>query len=175
MKLSPRRGVTFESKLDMTPLIDCIFQLILFLVLTSQITIQAEEVELPFALEGKEADKEGQALDEVPPLLINVVRVKSRPGEEGERLGEIVFNGIRLGNSQEKLQKELKREVDYDASPLGRGRGFEPGPGGRPLSKLSVLVRADKGVRSEYIRTIFMACQAVGIYRVRVSTTTPQP
>jgi biopolymer transport protein ExbD len=174
MKIGPKGGVNFESKLDMTPLIDCIFQLILFLVLTSQITIQAEEVELPFALEGKEPDKEGKA-EEVPPLIINVVRVKSRPGEEGERLGEIVYSGLRFGNSEEKLKKELKKEVDFDASPLGKGRGFEAGPGGRPLSKLSVLVRADKGVRSEYIRTIFMACQAVGIYRVRVSTTSPQP
>lgn len=53
MKLQRGSGVNFESKMDMTPLIDCIFQLILFLVLTSQINVQTEEVELPFALEGR--------------------------------------------------------------------------------------------------------------------------
>lgn len=174
MKAARKGAFTFESKLDMTPLIDCIFQLILFLVLTSQITIQAEEVELPFALEGKDPKEEGK-VEEVPPLIVNVVRLPTKGSQEGERLGEIVYNGLRFGNSEEKLKKELQKEVDWDASPQGRNRGFEVGPGGRSLSKLSVLVRADKGVRSEYIRTIFMACQGVGIYRVRVSSTTPTP
>jgi biopolymer transport protein ExbD len=173
-----RRHTTpsFDTKLDMTPLIDCIFQLILFLVLTSQITIQAEDVELPFALEGEEADKV-EDKDEVPPLLVNVVRVPNKSGTpEGRRAGEIVFSGKRLGSderqAEDALKKELEREVRYDAE--GRGRGYEAGPGGKPLSKLSVLVRSDKGVRASYVRAIFMACQAVGIYKVRVSTTLPQ-
>jgi biopolymer transport protein ExbD len=154
--------------MDMTPLIDCIFQLILFLVLTSQISIQAEEVDLPFALEGKEADK---IKDEVPPLILNVVvDRKATPGEE--RKGMIVFNGNDYGNDQQKLVKELRQEVVYDATEIGRNRGYEVGPG-RNLSKLSALVRADKSVRAEYIRTIFMACQEVGIWRVRVSSTLP--
>ena len=116
-----RRHATpsFDTKLDMTPLIDCIFQLILFLVLTSQITIQAEDVELPFALEGEEADKV-EDKDEVPPLLVNVVRVPNRSGTpEGRRAGEIVYGGKRLGSderqAEEALQKELEREVRYDA------------------------------------------------------------
>jgi biopolymer transport protein ExbD len=174
-------SASFESKLDLTPLIDCIFQLILFLVLTSQITVQAEEVELPFALEGKEIGEDKQ---EVPPLIVNVVRV-DKPGEE--RFGRIVFGGrvyedddARKPNpltAQQKLGMELKKEAEYDAAPrpMGRGRGWEAGPGGRSLSKLSVIVRADKGVRSEYIRTVFMSCQEAAIYRIKVSSTMPTP
>ena len=162
---------SFESKIDLTPLIDCIFQLILFLVLTSQITVQAEEVALPFALEGKPED-EIRGGDRAP-LLINVVLDPRKP----DRQGQIVFNGQLLGNDQAKLKALLQKEVIWDAEPppLGLDRGYEPGPGNISLSKLTVLVRADKDVRAEYIRTIFMACQEVGIYRVRVSSTTPQP
>ena len=162
-------GMNFESKMDMTPLIDCIFQLILFLVLTSQITLQAEDVDLPFALEGRDTAK---VREDVPPLIINIVRkTLGTPEERAQRSGEIVYNGLRL--DQKKLVAELRKEVLFDAE-TGHHRGYEPGPGGKQLSKLSVLVRADKGVRSEYVRTIFMACQEVGIYRVRVSSTHPE-
>ena len=153
----------------MTPLIDCIFQLILFLVLTSQITIQAEDVALPFALEGKDVSK---IREDVPPLIVNVVRkTLGTPEERAKRAGEIVYNGMRL--DQKKLVAEFTKEVIFDAV-SGRKRGYETGPAGKPLSKLSVLIRADRDVRSEYIRTIFMACQEVGIYKVRVSSTPPQ-
>jgi hypothetical protein len=173
MKFEKSSSGSFESKMDMTPLIDCIFQLILFLVLTSQINVQLEEVDLPFALEGKEADK---VKEEVAPIIINVKRVKAdTPAQVGERKGDILYQGIRFGNDGKKLAQELRREVAFDAGPQGRNRGMEAGPGGRPLSKLSVLVRADKGVRGEYLRTIFLACQEAAIYRIRFSSTTPTP
>lgn len=162
---------SFESKMDLTPLIDCIFQLILFLVLTSQITVQAEEVELPFALEGKEQDELGEG--ERAPLLVNVVLDRRKP----DRAGQIVFAGKQFDNNEKALADELLKEVRYDAEPppRGLGRGYEIASGGNQLSKLIVLVRADRNVRAEYVRTVFMACQKVGIYKIRVSSTTPQP
>lgn len=164
----------FETKMDMTPLIDCIFQLILFLVLTTQITVQAEMVDLPFALEGVDPDK---VREEVPPVLVNVVLVKKDERGPHEGRGEIICGGQRLGNDVKALAAILRKEVIRDAEPppRGLGRGYEPGPGGRQLSKLAVIVRADREVRGEYIRTVFSACGEVGIYRVRVSSTMPQP
>ncbi len=163
-----------ETKMDMTPLIDCIFQLILFLVLTTQITVQAEDVTLPFALEGVDPDK---VREEVPPVLVNVVLAKGREGEPQGGRGEIVCGGRRLGNDVKALAAVLRQEVIRDAEPppRGKGRGYEPGPGGRQLSKLAVIVRADQNVRGEYIRTVFSACGEVGIYRIRVSSTLPSP
>ncbi|MGQ9589683.1 MAG: ExbD/TolR family protein [Planctomycetota bacterium] len=163
----------FGTKMDMTPLIDCIFQLILFLVLTTQITIQVEDVTLPFALEGLDPDK---VKEEVPPVLVNVVLKKRDPSDTGPRRAEIVYAGERLGNDRRAVSARLRREVEQDAEPppRGKGRGYEPGPGGRSLSKLALIIRADKDVPSEYIRTVFEACGDVGIYRVRVSSTVPQ-
>jgi len=160
---------SFESKLDLTPLIDCIFQLILFLVLTSQITLQVADVDLPFALEGKEAHA---AELEVPPLVVNVVR--QPPKGPSDRTGAIVYNGRPL--SPRSLTAELKKEANYDASPRpeGRGRGWEEGQGGKKLSRLSVLVRADRGVKSEHVRSVFEACIEAGIYKLKVSTIQPE-
>ena len=157
-----------ENKVDMTPLIDIIFQLILFLVLTSQITLQTEDVDLPFALEGKEI-KPGA--EEVAPLIVNIVRFAIASAEEGARAGSIVFGGNKL--DKKALTKELKKEASYDASPTGRGRGWEP-MGHLKLSKLSVLVRADKGVRAEYLREVWQACMDAGIYKVKLSTVQPE-
>ncbi len=162
-------GDNFESKMDMTPLIDIIFQLILFLVLTSQITIQLEDVDLPFALEGKES-KPGEG--EVPPLLVNVVR-DSTPEKKGERSARIVYEGNPVDGKQ--LANELRKEAARDANPRprGRGRGYEPGPGGKQLSKLAVLLRADKGVNAQYLRTVFEACMEAGIWRLKFSVVQP--
>ncbi len=170
MKLKKSNEDSFEQKMDMTPLIDCIFQLILFLVLTSQITIQTEDVDLPFALEGKEA-KPGES--EVPPLIVNVVRERM-PEKKGQRMGYIVYGGNRVDGK--KLAQELKREAAYAAGPKpgGRGRGYDTaGAGGVNLSKLAVLVRADRGVQSQYIRTVFESCMQAGIWRLKVSTVQP--
>lgn len=171
MKLSKSsEGQNFESKMDMTPLIDCIFQLILFLVLTSQIAIQTEDVDLPFALEAKES-KPGE--NEVPPLIVNVVRDR-QPAKKGERSGLIRYGGNTY--TVKRLTEELQREAAYDAQPRpqGRGRGWEPGPGGKNLSKLSVLLRADKGVKAEYIRHVFEACMSAGIWRLKVAAVLPE-
>jgi len=168
LRSSGQSGGKVENKVDMTPLIDIIFQLILFLVLTSQITVKMEDVDLPFALEGKEV-KPGA--EEVAPLIVNIVRY-ALASAEGERAGSIVFDGNKL--DKKGLTAELQKEARYDASESGRNRGWEPLPGGRRLSKLSVLVRADRGVRAEYLREVWQACMDAGIYKVKMSTVQPE-
>jgi biopolymer transport protein ExbD len=168
LRRSGQSGANVENKVDMTPLIDIIFQLILFLVLTSQITVQTEDVDLPFALEGKESPPPGA--EDSTPLIVNVVRY-ALSSDEGPRSGSIVFEGHKL--DKKSLTAKLKQHVRHDASPTGRGRGYEAF-GSKDLSKLSVLVRADKGVRGEYLRAVWQACMDAGIYKVKVSTVQPE-
>lgn len=164
-----RGGVSFESRLDLTPLIDCIFQLILFLVLTTQITLRSEDVKLPVAIEGKEAALEGE---DVPPLVVSVVRDQT-PGKSGSRAGLIVYNG--QPHDASKLEAELLKEARYDAVPRpeGRGRGWEKGAGDQKLSRLSVLVRADRDVEARYLHDVFESCQKAGIYRLKAAIVQP--
>jgi len=108
----------------------------------------------------------------VPPLVVEVVR-DQEPAKEGERTGRIVYAGRPLEGTQ--LSDVLKREAAYDAAPLpnGRGRGFEKGSDGASLSRLSVLVRADRGVRSGYVGQVFESCMHAGIWKLKVSTVEP--
>ncbi len=159
--------------IDMTPLIDIVFLLILFFILTTQITVQIEEVALPVALEGEEQETSNPNV--VQPLLISVVRdPQGLAKNRGERAGLLRFNGDTL--TEKELTEKLRREAVYDAAPRprGRGRGYETSPGGQKLSKLSVRVRSDRGVRAEFTRHIFQACAQAGIYKIKVSTVNPE-
>ena len=149
--------------MDMTPMIDCVFLLIMFFILTTQITVNIEDVVLPFSKEGK--PETGEETGEI--MLILNVR-KNRDGERDQRLGEIVYKGKVFDTKQ--LLQMLKAEADYDASPEGRGRDWEPGPNGIKLSQLEILIRYDRSVKSEYLRTIFEQCQKAGIYKLKLAT-----
>lgn len=151
-----------KCEIEMTPLIDCVFLLILFFLLTTKMTVDIEEVELPFAMDAAEAKKQP---DVVPPLVINVVR----KGAE-DRAGVIRFGGTDVTPAE--LLKNLRAEANFDAE--HRGRGWEKSPGGENLSKVEVLLRADKGVRSEYTRQVFDACAKARIYKIQVGSLEPQ-
>ncbi len=164
MKKRKRSDENFETKMEMTPMIDCVFLLIMFFILTTQITVNIEDVVLPFSREGKQdAEKD---TGEVTLLILNVR--KNRDGERDQRLGEIVFKGKTYDPKQ--LLQMLKDEAEYDASPQGRGRDWEPGPNGSKLSQLEILIRYDRSVKSEYLRTIFEQCQKAGIYKLKLAT-----
>lgn len=168
-----RHEADFETKMDMTPLIDCVFLLIMFFILTTQITVNIEELTLPFSLEGK-PQKPGAS--EARMLILNVRRkATDSDRDKVERRGEVVFGGRVL--SGPALLSNLKKEVERDAAPKsegGGGRPYEPGPNGINLSQLEILIRYDRDVRSEYLREIFEECQKVGIYKLKLATSQPQ-
>ena len=169
MKKRKRKDHDFDTKMDLTPMIDCVFLLIMFFILTTQITVNIEEVTLPFSLEGK---PEKQANTDTVVLILNVrqSQVKGAP----PRSGELISQGGEPLNIK-TLRAMLEEEVAYDAGtpPRGRGRTKEVGPNNVQLSQLEILIRYDKHVKSEYLRTIFEQCQKVGVYKLKLATTQP--
>jgi biopolymer transport protein ExbD len=168
MKKRKSSDRNFDTKMDLTPMIDCVFLLIMFFILTTQITVNIEEVTLPFALEGKPEKRNNT--DTV--MLIMNVRQSQSP-EAAARAGEIVYRGKVLNTKT--LRAMLDEEVAYDAAlpPRGRGRAKEVGPNNVQLSQLEILIRYDKHVKSEYLRNIFEQCQKAGVYKLKLATTQP--
>ena len=112
MKKRKRSDDNFETKMEMTPMIDCVFLLIMFFILTTQITVNIEDVVLPFSREGKQDEEK----DTGETMLILNVR-KNRDGERDQRLGEVVYKGKVYDTKQ--LGQMLKAEAEYDAK-IGR-------------------------------------------------------
>jgi biopolymer transport protein ExbD len=156
----------FSDKMDMTPLIDCVFLLIMFFVLTSQITVNVENVSLPFGTEGQ-AEKPGTG-DTV--IVLNVQLVP-QPKMRGD--ASIILEGAKMTTAM--LRERLQEQVNYDMSPTGRQRAPEIAADGTKLSQVKVRVRIDKQARAEYLREIFSVCAEVTpkIYRIEVSIEHP--
>ena len=154
-----KNSKNFETKMDMTPLIDCVFLLIMFFILTTEITVQLEDVTLPYGLEGKQqVEGQNETL-----LVVNVI-LKNKDGGD-PREGEILFNADK--HDLESLTRILKEEARLDP------RARERRSSGQPLSQLELLIRADKDVHSVYLRTIFTACSQAGIYKIKLSSVPP--
>lgn len=160
-----------DEKMDMTPLIDCVFLLIMFFILTTEITMKAADVELPFALEGKVIDQ--GATGDIS-VVVEVVWDREKNKSDPKGFATIQAEGETL--DFEGLKALLQKNVEYDKLPPPRGRGRAPEvlPNGKELSQLKVRIRADRRVRSEYLREIFTACSLTGIYKIELSSTEPR-
>ena len=102
MKKRKRTTHDYDKKMDLTPMIDCVFLLIMFFILTTQITVNIEEVTLPFALEGKPEKRDNT--DAV--MLIMNVR-KSQADDAPPRSGEVVYQGKVLNTKTLRTMLDL--------------------------------------------------------------------
>jgi biopolymer transport protein ExbD len=114
MRLAKRRPVT--AGINMTPMIDVTFQLIIFFLLSSHLAQQETQLELdlPTAASGRQAID-----DERPRLSINVsadgsVMLGSTATEPQEMSGRLRIERDRLGGDLE-IRIRADRAVPYDA------------------------------------------------------------
>ncbi len=143
-----------EANIDMTPMIDLTFLLVMFFVLTSSFSPKLEEVQLPIALEAAKSNPD----DVKDGVLIINVRMK----KDADRSGEIVMNGQTYTPVQ--LEKALKFEADLKKQEKGWTDKW---------SRLNVRVRADEAVRAELLREVFFACSKAGLWKVKLSAEKP--
>ena len=152
-----------DAKLNMTPMIDITFLLVVFFMLTIDLsTKEFLPVELPFATEGHE-DKEDPEED-VKRFVINLT---------GD--GLVNFKGMEFSLSSEDpgeaddalqaLKDALRRMHD------GQATWIEPDG----ASKVPVMVHADWGAKWKYVQWIMQACAdpAIKIYKIQFAVKKP--
>jgi biopolymer transport protein ExbD len=146
-----------DAKLNMTPMIDMTFLLVVFFMLT--IDLSSKEyipVELPFASEGVE-DKEPPP-GEVKRLVINLM---------GD--GKVGFKGnwFDLASEDPRAQDTAIQSLKQVLLDLVREAGRDARePDG--ASKIPVLVHADLNAKWQYVQWVMQACadQHVKIYKI---------
>lgn len=134
-----------NAPMDMTPMIDCVFLLIIFFMcVTEMAQIEVEQLTLPkanMAVEDEKVPKDRQ--------VINVTY--SIVGDEV--LSNIIIRKVPY-NNQDELVRFLK------------SRAEEAGRNEKGVSRLTVKIRADGKVAYQQVQRVMVACMKAGISNI---------
>jgi biopolymer transport protein ExbD len=143
-----RSRQTFSADPDMTPMIDCTFQLCIFFLLTLNFSTdeQNELIRLP----ASEITKPVEGALEMP---ITVQVLSS---------GLVLFGGDQMRPSE--LQDPLRRERDMIKHVLHRD-----------LAKATIVIRADRNVATGKVQEAIRVCQQTGFEKFVLRAKWDQP
>jgi biopolymer transport protein ExbD len=149
-----------EAEIDMTPMIDVTFLLIVFFMVVSDMSaLDIAELTLPFASEAAVTKVEN--IEENPMLIINVIK---------DGTVKIAGQDFTTKSESEGGLTSLKEYLKIEAEAAAR----EPAPADNPglrASKLRVLIRGDRDTPFKNIQSVFDACQKNGIYKTSLGAT----
>ena len=133
-----RSRISFSSDPDLTPLIDCTFQLIIFFLLTLNFSSdeQSELIKLP----SSELAKPTEGALETP-ITIQILSS-----------GKVLFGGDRM--TTEALKAPLRRERDAIRNVLGRN-----------VKNATIVIRADRDVSTGIVQEVIRLCQEADFER----------
>lgn len=164
-KIRERDVEETDIDMNMTPMIDIVFQMILFFIIITDFTKQEIALlELPWSTVGIEDDGEDKER-----VIINITA--PQPESEAELQG--------MGAQKVKnLDRILIRGRTYDFESLAKtlrdyGPKYYPEPDNKQLSRYSVLIRCDGLQAFDYVKAILQICaqQEVAIYKIEIATS----
>lgn len=160
---------------NLIPMIDIMFLLLLFFMLGADMTQrELEDVELPKADMVKEEDKnkvEGEVR-----VNVNIfhTHTSSTAGCPEHTSGGICRNldhwAIAIRANEYTLQTIAAALKEYAEISL---EDPDPAAGGKRLSKVEVMIRADKKAPYGYIQRVIESCGGAGLYKIAVSAARP--
>ncbi|MBN2292732.1 MAG: biopolymer transporter ExbD [Pirellulales bacterium] len=129
---------------NMTPMIDIVFLLIIFFLVSSHLARQETQLELdlPAAASGRRAEDD----DRTRRVIVNVLAQPGSTGENNGNGGRIMVGGRVLG------ENELQKVIEFE-------RRHADGP-------LEVRIRSDRQVPYGRVEPIMVACAKAGVWNV---------
>jgi len=161
---------------NLIPMIDIMFLLLLFFMLGADMTQrELEDVELPLADMVKEEDPnkvEGDVR-----VNVNVFHTHTSSGftcpthSTGGICRDLDHWAIAIRSNEYTLQTIAAALKEYAELSL---EDPDPANGGKRLSKVEVMIRADKKAPYSYIQRVIESCGGVGLYKIAVSAARPE-
>lgn len=146
-----RKSLDHETAMNMTPMIDVVFLLIIFFMIVTDLSQQElEDLVLP------EADMAQK--DENPPEKRFVININ--------RNGEYIVRRRNHGTVKECLDL-IAHQLAFETKFSPRDRGG--------CSKLPVLIRADRATTFEEVQRIMQTCGLEGIHIDRIELACSKP
>jgi len=145
-----------ESKMDMTPMIDCVFNLVIFFMLVTDLN-KKDIVDLTLPLAHMSQQDKNEEKDDR--IILNI-------GDEGK----ILYKGEAI--SLDHLGKELEHWKGIFAERM-RAKGEDPEEtlaGGGKASKLYVLLRADRNVPWQHVQWLMTIMAEHKLYKLQFAT-----
>jgi biopolymer transport protein ExbD len=150
------KDVEGGAEMDMTPMIDITFQLIVFFLVANDLTRkEVEELKLPQAIYGQE-DK---ATEKDLRVIINILKPENTA--DPPKIPQVKVKG------KEYDLKDLTRYMRSMADLEREGEGV-----GAP-SAIYVLIRADKETPWQHVQYVMQVCAepTIAIYKMQFATT----
>jgi len=145
--------------LNMTPMIDVVFNLVIFFLIVTDLTQkELENLTLPLA----EKAKEDKGIEEEERVIINIVEKEKEPGQY-----QAIVKKQPLNHEQLKAYLRLR---------AGSAREDEAAsPGLTPPYKIFVLIRADRSTPWQQVQWIMQDCAdpEVCIWKLQFATRDP--
>ncbi len=145
--MARKKQVDYEMKMNMTPMIDVVFNLIIFFMIVTDLTQQElEDLVLPKA---DQAQKDENPEDKR--MIINI-----------NRKGDYIVRRHNRGcvdDAINEIRKHLAAQV----------QGFDREPDG--ASKQAILIRADSDTEFKYIQKVMQICgeEGIKIYKIELA------
>jgi len=144
-----------SAAMDMTPMIDVVFNLVIFFMLVTDIN-QKDLAELTLPVARMAAEDKGNDPDDR--LIINV-----------DRNGQLLVRG--RATSLEELGTILERAKDsYEKRMAAVGKSGIDLINGQKASKLYVLLRADKNTPWQHVQYIMTVMAEAKLYKLQFAT-----
>ena len=143
-----KRAKSNKREIDMTPMIDCVFLLLIFFLVATQIKESETQVRLKLP---KSVEALIQEIDKPMPITVNIV-AKER-GETGIGLRPFWVKGRAL--TLEELGRVLKEVAKYQFETKGE--------------QSTVRIRADRFSELQQLQAALKACQETKILRVFIA------
>lgn len=140
-------------EVDMTPMIDCVFLLLIFFMIVSEMSsLDMESLALPFADQAQPSPK-GQVIKRI------VINIQS----EDARKGFVRVQGRNY--NKEKLSELIRKEA------IRSGEEHDPKFSKIRIYKLRVLIRCDRKAKYETVQWVFDACSRNGVYKTTIAAS----
>ena len=154
--MARRRTEEEPPALNMTPMIDVVFNLVIFFLIVTDLTQkELELLTLPLA----DKAKEDKGIEEEERVIINIVEKKGEPGQ---------YHAIvkKQPLTHDQLKAYLRLRADSAREDVAVAEGV-----GKP-SKIFVLIRADRSTPWQQVQWIMQDCADpdVLIYKLQFAT-----
>jgi biopolymer transport protein ExbD len=145
-----------DCAMNMTPMIDCVFNLLIFFMLISDLN-QKDLVELTLPVAYMAEEDKGQEEDDRVILNVDKYGAVWWKGQQ-KNLDEL---GTILSTARDRYALKMKQ--------LGKS-GLEDLPGGGQASKLYVLLRADKDTPWQHVQWLMTIMAEQKLYKLQFAT-----